>query len=380
MGFLIFQVSKFGISTLQNRVTILERKVDRTLSILEELSKLGLESPNELPPMIIQVRYAKLETLWEECQNEESRKDSIHPQIVSRIENAQKSLDAYMNKYGISKIDPVDKKYQKMWSTTKTSLDLKSKELRFNHHIATAQKIESLPLAKAELERAYKMIQEHPSHFALEKQRNLIDMIAEIDTQLENVEEDSKSFLNSAYELLREFQFKKVRQKLEDYKIELERKGYSDHDSTIKEILEKCTANEYLFENLLEVEKVFEQNDILGAKAEILKLIEIMHDLDKTELLIDTLKKRILSLQASMTKNTSTGNIPSKPFDPFGDMEPIVRSTPKEREEKNKIKSKTPTSSKKTSQKTTSITKVSEQNKKEKDALDALDDLLDQDL
>ncbi|WP_371804081.1 hypothetical protein [Candidatus Lokiarchaeum ossiferum] len=378
LGFLLFQVSKFGISSLQNQVKIFDRKVSRSLHILEELSKLGLESPSELPPMIIQIRYAKLETLWEECQNEESRKDSIHPDIVARIENAQKSLDVYMSKYGISKIDPADKKYQKMWSTTKTSLDLKSKEIRFNHHISTAQKIESLPLAKIELERAYKMIQEHPSHFALEKQRNLIDMIAEIDNQLQNVEEDSKSFLNSTYQLLREFQFKKARQKLDDYKIDLERKGFFDHDSKIKELLEKCTANEFLFENLLEVEKIFEQNDLLGAKAEILKLIEIMQDMDKAELLIDTLKARILSLQQKMNKNASTGNISSKPFDPFDELEPIKSAIPEEKAEKTQIHSKT--SSKQISKKIASKTENSEQVKKEKDALDALDDLFDQDL
>ncbi len=376
LGFLSYQVLKFGIVSLQNSVSILERKVNRSLSLIDDLSKLGLESPTELAPMLIQVRYAKLERLWEECQNEESRKDSIHPDIIARIDNVKKSLDEYMSKYAISKIDPVDKKYQKIWASTKTSLDIKSKDLKFNHYVSSAQRMESLPLAKAELERAYKMIQEHPSHFALEKQKNLINMIADIDNQLENVEQESSSFLDGTYKLLREFQFKKVRQKLDDYKLDLEKKGFSDHDLQIKEQLEKCTANELLFESLLEVEKIFEQNDLLGSRAAILSLMENMKEIEEVDLLIDTLKTRIDVLHSDISGNQTTGNVPSQPFDPFGDLDPI----PSESENQPK---KTPSASKKKSKqspksvsKKKKTTTSADQNKKEKDALDALDDLL----
>ncbi len=276
-------------------------------------------------------------------------------------------MSKYMNEHGISRINPVEKKYQKIWASTKTNLDLKSKESKINRIIASAKKNISLISAKLELQKAYKMLQEHPSHFSLEKHNIVVKMISDIDNKISNVSENSGIFLDFTLEMLNDFRFIEVRKKLEEYKEKLDLEGFSHEVNEIKKQLELCNINEMTFKEVQKIERLLEENDRLGAKTAYLSLRDDIRSMDDAELLLFSLKERYFALEKQLKRNYSSINENYfKPFDPLEDINENLNNQGKLETKINKDEK---------------IINISQENrnihlKKEKDVLDALDEIL----
>jgi hypothetical protein len=324
-GFAKMLAENSGLDDLSH-ILLLERKISRSLNTLDIHAKLRLESPSKLPPITIQIRFAKLDALWEECSTEKERTDAIHPAVVEKIHQTHQEVKKYMSAYGITILDPVESRHSSLWNSTKARLNLKSKDLRFNYYVSTAKKTESLPLAKAKMQKAYRLMQESPGNFSLETQRFLINQIAEIDKKIEGMSNQSQQILSESLDQMNDFEFEPALSLLRHYAEELTKGGLEDELDQVLEQIKICTVNQQVFLDFHAIERIHAQHDLLGSKTAIIQFRDRLQTIEEYDLLLDSLLLRIDTFQQSLSNGGNNTYISHEDFDPFGDTD-IPRET-----------------------------------------------------
>ncbi|MHA1744649.1 MAG: hypothetical protein ACTSWW_01550, partial [Promethearchaeota archaeon] len=322
---------KSGLDEISH-IQLLERKISRSIDVLDIHAKLALESPSKLPPITIQIRFAKLDALWEECSIEKERTDAIHPAVVEKIHQTHQAVKKYMSAYGITILDPVESRHSSLWNSTKARLNLKSKDLRFNYYVSTAKKTESLPLAKAKMQKAYRLMQESPGNFSLETQRLLINQIAEVDKKIEGMSNQSQKILSDSLTQMNNFEFEPALSLLRQYTEELTKGGLEDELDQVLEQIKICTINQQVYLDFHAIERIHAQHDLLGSKTAIIQFRDRLQTIEEYDLLLDSLLVKIDTFQQSLSNGGSNTYISHEDFDPFGDtdtpLETIQDHTP----------------------------------------------------
>ena len=321
LGFASILVEKSGLVAWDQSIQFLRKKIQRCLGLTEELEKLRIQNPAELAPIMLQSRFNKLESLWIETQEETGKLDAIHPNLVKVLTQLRDEVLEFMTEHGISRQDL----QASGWETAKTTLDLISKDLRLSHLITGAKKNRILPEAKKELEKAYKLMQENPTYFSMEKQQELVNLIAEYDSRIENSMNDIDKIIQNARELMDTFEFSKAVGMLESYIEDLKLTGYHNLIPKIHESQEMAEINEIIYNNLLEIEKIYAQKDIMGAKMAFLHLRDQIHAKSQDSLILPTVQHKINAIEQKISGSTGISSLGQTTFDPFEEI--AVEST-----------------------------------------------------
>lgn len=325
LGFAETIVDYSGLHNWVNKIQILRRKIDRSLEIIRKIHKFYDVDLIQLPIIQIQNNCENLEMLWQEIQTEPGRQDAIHPEIVEEFEQILKTQSEFMENHGIHKLNPLDKSNYTMWTSTKTNLDLKSKENKLKRILTGIEKLDSSTEINSELLKAYRIIQENPYYFSIQQKQEIIEKLEKFETRISLEEEKSSEILEQVAKLVKILNFENALQVLNRYKTNLESLNASIDFTEIDELSLKLQKNQKIYANLLEVEHNLENNNILEAKTSLIRFNSQFPSLESQSFIFPELVNRVKFVQHALLqpfspeKSNKANMSTIDEFDPFED-------------------------------------------------------------
>jgi hypothetical protein len=300
VGFAKSLTKKSGFADNLQKSLSLEKKVNLSLVFLDELKKLEIENPQDLVPVVIQKRYAKIENLLKKAQKEEERQDTIHPSVIKTILNVRDKLTKFMDKYNIDQLSPLQLESKSFWTNTKTSINLVSSEMKLNHLINNAQKVEGLPEKQEYLVRAYKLVQENPNLFSVEQKQSLVSSMENIEKQIHVLGGIAENVLDSAISEMENFNFTEAHKKLEKYRNDLVNGGLVEQIIGVDEMIIKVEINRGFYRRLEKVEQIYTSSDVLGAKTELLYVQDEINNYESPDLILTEVYEYLNQLRSQL--------------------------------------------------------------------------------
>ncbi len=307
-----------GFQKLYHNALILRKKVERSLEYTKEIESIDPTGLMQIAPIIIQKRSLKIDSLLEEVNFEAERQDSIHPEIKGMLEKAKKSIDIFMKKYNISPIDAIEAKSKSFWTNTRSSIDLKSKEMKLNRLLSAVEKAENFVEKQELLDRTYKFIQENPNYFSVHRRQEILDFFDEINQKIEKIGSKSEGVIEECSDLIKKFKFTEASQNLLKYRKDLEMSGMEDKIYEVDELMSILTVNQSFMTKIKKVERVFETNDVLGAKTALLHVQNEINSHPNPSEVLPEIHNYVSSLRTQL-KGNKIPRKKSNSFDPYRD-------------------------------------------------------------
>ncbi|MHA1522238.1 MAG: hypothetical protein ACTSRK_18850 [Promethearchaeota archaeon] len=324
LGFAETIVERSGLHNWRTKIQILNRKIKRSRNTVEKMRNFYSNNPMSLPILQIQHNYENLEILFQEVQGDNSRQDSIHPEIITEFENILLDMEKFMKSHGIPKLNHLDKKTTTIWASTKASLDLKSKETKLKRIINAASKNENHEEAKAGILKAYKLIQENPYLFSLQQKQEIIDLLDEYGQKFHAASEIQADLLRELDTLIMALQFDRALMKLDEHRDANIKVLTTEELDELDRTHERITINQNIFLKLQAVETRLDHNDVLSAKTAFIKFNKFFNNLSQSVIVISPLENRISLLLIALGEYSTDEikkPVASRDFDPFSEEE-----------------------------------------------------------
>ncbi|MCF2140693.1 MAG: hypothetical protein K9W44_11620 [Candidatus Lokiarchaeota archaeon] len=328
IGFAKTIVNQSGLHNWSQKIHILERKIARSLEIVEKYRSYFSIDLKNIPIIQIQQIHNQLDMQFQELEEDQTRQDAIHPEIKNDYKIVFSKITKFMEDHGIPSLNIEDTKNLSMWSSTKKNLDLKSKEIKFKRYYTNAEKIlkentpESIQQGREELLKAYKIVQENPLLFSLSQKQEIIEKLDKINHKISLETEKIPQIFQEINQMCSNFQFEAALKKLKEHKQKLQAMGVTHDDINLDEFQNRIEENRDLYLELHKIEESLEKGDILGAKTKIIPFNQNFSQIRNKIDIFSTLLNRIILVQNSLQSSTADSSKQveaSSTFDPFQD-------------------------------------------------------------
>ncbi|WP_457559004.1 hypothetical protein [Candidatus Harpocratesius sp.] len=328
IGFAKTIVNQSGLHNWFQKIHVLERKIARSLEIVEKYKSYFSIDLKSIPIIQIQQIHNQLEMQFQELEEDQSRQDAIHPDIKNDFKIVYSKIAKFMEDHGIPRLNIEDTKNLSMWGSTKKNLDLKSKEMKFKRYYSNAEKIlkentpESFQQAHEEFLKAYKIVQENPFTFSLRQKQEIIEKLDKINYQKSLETKKTPQLFQEINQLCNNFQFDVALKKLKQHKQKLQAMGVKQDDIDLNEFENRIEKNKEIYLKLQKIEESLQKGDILGAKTKIIPFNQYFSQIRNKINIFSTLLNRIILIQNSLQSSSTDSSKQVKSsflFDPFQD-------------------------------------------------------------
>ena len=308
---LYLKISLNGLVYLLNPYHLLKLKVKKNISLIHSLRKYGEKVPEGiLESNLIRKQFTlnhQLDLLKSK-QNLSNKHFLIHPEILGKISHLKSIYDDFIKEkqINIPEIN-VGKKISFWFGNTKELISIQNQNFKFRRLYGAANKWKDLPAAWQKIQDAEKILELHPDIIFLDSISKFRVIKDQVESLIEDLNFENKKQLLYVQELMADFRFvesESLMQLLVD-----KYKNYS-MSVLIEQVGEEqniCQVNKELYNQILEIEAIFQTADYLGSQKYMQKLIEKIESKVKPELLLNNIQEKVNNFSLKINKCRDEG-------------------------------------------------------------------------
>ncbi len=278
------------------------KKADENILILSTIEKYSDSIDKNILDADVLRKYYSLKTISEKIDS------SIHPFVKDSV---QKKMNIYFNYLNANNIEitelTVGKKVNNWLKNRKENTNIKKENNKFKKLLSEVMKWDNLAEAQEKLTTAQNFIKLHPNVISKDNIDKYDHCFEETTAIIEELNAETQRQLNSTKELLKSFYFIEASSQIQYFLEKLNTYQITDLIEKINKQNEVCQANLAIFTNFKSIEKIFKQNDYLGAFKAMKDLLKEIESKEKIDLILQSLHDEIDEFSKVIDKSREEG-------------------------------------------------------------------------